>query len=106
MTVNEAMVQVKSTPDAVCIIHPKALRNLIALTQVRYIRWHEYGISHTIISDGDSQLNADDARAQFSIAGAGVKIGVISDGALHMNKEIKVGGIEFDWRPITDFRTA
>lgn len=49
---------------------------------VRFIRLPDYGVPNTgsVTTQGDGILNAALARAQFGVNGAGIRIGVISDG--------------------------
>ena len=58
------------------------LRAVAALPFVTFVRLPSYARVRTgsVTTEGDSILNADVARQQFSLDGTGVRIGVISDG--------------------------
>jgi len=58
------------------------LREIAALPSVRRLRLPDYPAASTgsISSEGDAVINADDLRTMFGRSGAGVTVGVISDG--------------------------
>jgi subtilisin family serine protease len=58
------------------------LERLAALPVVTFVRPPSYAVPHTggRLSEGDAIHQADVARAQFGVSGAGVRVGVISDG--------------------------
>ena len=59
-----------------------AVEAAAALPEVRYIRPPAYGEVDTgsVNSEGDAILDANDLRASFGVNGAGVRVGVLSDG--------------------------
>jgi hypothetical protein len=58
------------------------LEAVAALPFVTFVRMPSYAVRHTgsVTTEGDTILQADLARKQFSVDGTGVRVGVISDG--------------------------
>jgi hypothetical protein len=70
----------QNIPYITCRIHPAMLRKLASSSSIVLIRHSIPGIKNSIVSAGDIQLKANLARDQFSVAGYGVSVGVISNG--------------------------
>ena len=60
----------------------RSLRRIAALPFVTFVRLPSYAVRHTgaVLSEGDTNLGASDARPHFGVDGSGVRVGVISDG--------------------------
>ena len=58
------------------------LRTVARTDGVRQVRLPDYGVTQagSVTTEGDSLLNAAEARSTFGIDGSGVRVGVISDG--------------------------
>ena len=63
-------------------VPPAAVEGLAERADIRQIRPADRAVTNvgTVTSQGDATHAADSARATFSVTGAGVKIGVLSDG--------------------------
>jgi hypothetical protein len=73
-----------------------ALDQIAALDFVREIRPPGYPIHNNVGAvgtQGDSILRADQARSTFGVTGAGVKVGVISDGVDHLANSVASGDL-------------
>jgi hypothetical protein len=71
-----------------------AVDAVAALPFVREIRPPDYRFSNSVgqaATEGEAILRADEARALFGVSGAGVMIGVISDGVDFLNTSIQMG---------------
>lgn len=74
------------------------LEELAARDEVLQIRTVTPPVCNTgsVTSEGDALLDADLARSWGNIDGAGVKIGIISDGVDHMNSSVASGDLPGD----------
>ncbi len=65
-------------------VSPNALSTLAASTTVESVRLPDYAFFQTgsVTTEGDAIIRANLARSTFGVSGAGVKVGVISDGVL------------------------
>jgi len=63
-------------------VSPNALSALAAVAAVESVRLPDYGFVQTgsVTTEGDAIIRADLVRSTFGVTGAGVKVGVISDG--------------------------
>lgn len=70
-----------------CWLPIGALDTVAGLAGVRAVSPPSYGRtrSGSVVTQGDAILKAAEARARFSLAGAGVRVGVISDGVDHLS---------------------
>ncbi len=78
-----------------------AVDDLAALEAVKEVRPPSYGIREgvgAVNTSGDDILRAAEARSSFGVSGAGVKVGVISDGVDHLANSVASndlpGGVE------------
>ncbi|YCM46682.1 hypothetical protein V2O64_11690 [Verrucomicrobiaceae bacterium 227] len=76
-------------------VPPAALVGLAARADVKRITQGAKHRAHTgsVTSDGDAAHKAGFARTNFSVAGAGIKVGVISDSADHSPNAIALGDL-------------
>jgi len=72
-----------------------ALRALAALPGVRQVRPPDrpYRFAGSVTSAGDAILHADQLRSVYGVGGAGVKVGVLSDGAEGLAASIASGDL-------------
>jgi hypothetical protein len=72
----------RRVPTIQALLPVTMIEQVAALPFVRYIRLPDYGHRSTgsVDSQGDSILNAAQARSLFGVDGTGVRVGVISDG--------------------------
>ena len=63
-------------------VPPQRLRAIASLPGVRRLRLPDYPYRHegSVLSQGDAVLSVDDVRSTFGVDGAGITVGVISDG--------------------------
>jgi hypothetical protein len=63
-------------------VSPNAMSTLAAVPAVESVRLPDYGFvqAGSIMTEGDAIIRADLVRSTFGVTGAGVKVGVISDG--------------------------
>ena len=71
-----------TTPTVQGLLPVTMITQVSALPFVRYIRLPDYGFTNTgsVVSQGDTILQAAQARSQFGVDGTGIRVGVISDG--------------------------
>jgi len=71
------------------------LESVADLPNVLYIRPPDYGQPNTgsVTTEGDVILASDDVRQQFGVTGAGVRVGVISDGLKGLEESIASGDL-------------
>jgi PKD repeat protein len=83
---------------AVALVQVEDLRGLAALPEVRSVRTVLPPIvaAGSVDTEGDALLRAEDLRAAADYGGAGVKIGVISDGVDHLDDAVRTGDIPPD----------
>jgi subtilase family protein len=72
-----------------------ALETIAALDFVKEIRPPGYPVRHTgaVLTAGDGALRADQARTNFGVSGAGVTVGVMSDGVDHLANSAASGDL-------------
>jgi hypothetical protein len=81
-----AGIRVERADDDALIVQAQvtvlSLDKLAAIDGVRAVRLPDYGVvqAGSVVTEGDSIIKADAARSSFRVSGAGVRVGVISDG--------------------------
>src|SRR5262249_39770900 len=72
-----------------------ALEALAALPGVRYIRPPDYPVTSvgSVTTQGDGLLAATTLRQQLGVTGAGIRVGVISDGIAGLQQSIALGDL-------------
>jgi subtilisin family serine protease len=78
-----------------CRIHPSRLRELISVDGITLITSIEQLKRNTVTTIGDIQLKTNLVRNQYNVLGAGVKIGVVSDGVWHLAEVRSAGELPF-----------
>lgn len=81
-----AGIRVERVDDDALIVQAQVpvlrLDKLAAIDRVKAVRLPDYGVlrAGSVVTEGDSIIRASDARWSFHVSGAGVRVGVISDG--------------------------